>query len=277
MEHQDLTALLRGPLSPSVNQRVPMAMVHGITEGDLWQALTEERLEVHYQPIVRLTGTARRERHPVIGAEALLRWRHPELGLLTPEQFLVAFENDPELMRAVETHVLSVATRAAAKAGVEVAVNLSPVRFSEGGELLLSVWRALRRSSLDPAGLTLEITERELPCDLEAVVVGVEQLQTLGVQVVSDDFGTGNSSIYLENLSLDGIKLDRVFIRAAENREWRETVAEIVDVAHKLALTVLAEGVESRRQSILARELGCDWAQGYFYGRPGPSMPTPGA
>ena len=274
MGNQDLNELCDA-LPLRVYEQVPMAMIDGITEGDLWRALTEERLEVRYQPIVRLIGTARGAPHPVIGAEALLRWRHPELGLLRPEQFFVAFENDPELMRAVETHVLLVATRAAAKAGLEVAVNLSPVRFSEGDELILSVSRALLRSSLDPAGLTLEITEREFPRDLEAVVVGVKQLQILGVQVIADDFGTGNSSIYLKNLSLDGIKLDRVFIRAAENGEWRETVAEIVDVAHKLALTVLAEGVETRRQAILARALGVDWAQGYFYGRPGPSMPTP--
>ncbi|MHB1783391.1 MAG: EAL domain-containing protein [Acidimicrobiales bacterium] len=278
MESHDLATLLHGSVSPSALARVPAGMVSGVTADDLWAALAEGDLEVHYQPIVRLIGTSGDEEHPVIGAEALLRWRHPVLGLVGPEEFLIAFENDAELIRAIEVHVLLVATQAAAHAGIEVAVNLSPIRFDEGDELILSVSRALDGTSLHPPDLTLEITERELPRDMASAAKAVEQLQLLGVQVVSDDFGTGYSSVYVENLALDGIKLDGVFVRAAaESQQSREAVEEVVDRAHKLALTVVAEGVESRRQSVVARAIGCDYAQGYFYGRPGPSIPARGA
>jgi EAL domain-containing protein (putative c-di-GMP-specific phosphodiesterase class I) len=235
-------------------------------EADLRDALTSRQLELHFQPIVELQGFA------VTGAEALLRWHHPERGMVSPAEFIPLAE-ECGLIEQLGAWVLREACHAAAKwpPGMGVAVNLSPMQFEATG-LVGMVAAAIEESGLEPSRLELEITESVLLRDSAANIAVLDELSDLGVSIALDDFGTGYSSLsYLHRFSFDRIKIDHSFIcDIARNQGSLKIVRAIVMLAHSLGLEVTAEGVESEEQLVAVRGEGCDAVQGHYTGTPVP-------
>jgi len=236
-------------------------------EAALRRAIDRQEFEVHFQPRVNLTSGK------VVGAEALLRWRHPDKGILEPPSFIAVAE-DAGLMQPIGEIVLRAACQAARSwtaAGLGelvVSVNLSPREF-RGRSLLPMVSQALVDSHLDAEQLEVEITESSLMRDLgkaEQVLVG---LQTMGVRIALDNFGTGYSSLSnLRRFPLNALKIDGQFVRAApEDEADARIVAALVGLASGLGLHVVAEGVETEQQLRFVHHLGCNEAQGYFISR----------
>ncbi|MGP8163333.1 MAG: EAL domain-containing protein [Acidimicrobiales bacterium] len=237
---------------------------------ELLTALREGQLVVYYQPEVRLAD----ER--TVGTEALVRWLHPERGLILPMQFIPAAE-DSDLILAIGRWVLEVACRDAATwpetAGpLTVAVNLSARQFTDP-DLLEHITDALTSSGLPANRLCLEVTETLLMRDVERTAELLEVIKGLGVLTAIDDFGTGYSSLaYLTRLPVDYLKVDRVFVEGLDRGlERSETVASaVVGLAQRLGIRTIAEGVETEAQAAAVRRLGCDLVQGFLYGRPMP-------
>ncbi|RKS79944.1 diguanylate cyclase (GGDEF)-like protein [Motilibacter peucedani] len=238
---------------------------------DLALAAASGQLEVHYQPTVQL------ERGHVRGYEALLRWRHPERGLVPPSEF-VPIAEESGLIGELTTYVLHTATAQAARwseeigRSVSVAVNLSPVDLA-GADIVSRVTTALAAAGLPAHQLTLEITEGVLVHDLRAVAATLTELRSLGLRVAIDDFGTGYSSLsYLRQLPVDVIKIDRSFVSDLDGAGTSAVlVSSIVELARSLGLDVVAEGVETGAQASTLRDLHCPHAQGYLYARPVPA------
>jgi len=239
-------------------------------EAALRRAIDRREFEVHFQPRVLLsTGK-------VIGAEALLRWRHPEQGLLEPSSFIAVAE-DAGLMQPIGEVVLRAACEAAKSWGAVglgeliVSVNLSPREF-RGRSLLPMVSQALIDTGLDAERLEVEVTEASLMRDLdkaEQVLVG---LQTMGVRIALDNFGTGYSSLSnLHRFPLNTLKIDGQFVRGAPTDEGdARIVLALAGLATGLGLHVVAEGVETEHQYEFVKHCGCDEAQGYHLSRPLP-------
>lgn len=228
------------------------------------------RVVVHLQPQVDLTDGR------VVGAEALVRWEHPERGLLGPGEFLTLAE-EHGLMTPLTRQVLGQATReaaawAAAGHDLPVAVNLS-TSCLEDPLLLGLVDDALRQAGLPPERLVIEITETSLMHDPELAVDVTRLLAGRGIGISIDDYGTGYSSLaYLNDLPAEELKLDRSFTaRVVSDPRTRAIVSGTVDLAHHLGLRLIAEGVEDDATHALLRELGCDRVQGYLHGRPLPA------
>jgi diguanylate cyclase (GGDEF)-like protein len=241
-------------------------------EGSLRRALLRNEFRVHYQPIVHFA------RNEVIGFEALVRWEHPERGLLPPSEFLATAE-DTGLIIPIGAWVLQEACAQAAGWSAEspdapsltISVNLS-ARQLHDPELLATVESTLTSAHLDPSLLVLEINEGVLMHDPEHAVDVLQALAKDGVRVGIDDFGTGQSSLgYLKILPVHTLKIDQSFIEGlGTDAEDTAIVAAIVSLAHSLGLAVLAEGVENAVQLNALRELGCDLGQGYYFARPQP-------
>jgi diguanylate cyclase (GGDEF)-like protein len=232
-------------------------------------AIDSGQLEVHFQPQSDTRTGA------VTGAEALVRWRHPEHGLMPPAAFLPLAER-AGLMGPLALLVLDEAIGACAdwrNAGhdLTVAVNLSVTNLMDP-DLPAEVAALLREHGLDPAALELEITEDVVMADAVGPIGVLHELKELGVRLSLDDFGTGYSSMaYLKHLAVDALKIDRSFVRdMADSPEDAAIVRSIVALAHALDLTVVAEGVASSRAWFAVRDAGCDLAQGYQIGRPMP-------
>ncbi|HYL03418.1 MAG TPA: EAL domain-containing protein [Steroidobacteraceae bacterium] len=234
-------------------------------ESDLHAALTLQQFELHYQPkIETITGT-------IHGAEALVRWRHPERGLVPPGEFIPLAEACGLIDKIGEWVVREACRQARAwqKQGLpplRVAVNLSALQFRHGN-LLHMIGEALRAAELEPRFLEVEITESALMSDPEESVNILEQLSRMGVVVSVDDFGTGYSSMsYLRRFPIDKLKIDRAFIGEVISRaDDASIVRAIVSLAHSLRLKVVAEGVETAEQLELLRSLGCDQYQGFCF------------
>ena len=234
-------------------------------ESELHDALRLRQLELHYQPKVDTRSGK------VHGAEALIRWRHPQRGLVPPAEFIPLAE-ECGLIDSIGEWVVREACRQASawqRAGLEpvrVAVNLSAFQFRQGG-LLQVIQQALLDHDLDPRLLEVEITESALMSDPEESVAILEHLSRMGVLVSVDDFGTGYSSMsYLRRFPIDKLKIDRSFIHELSSRpDDASIVKAIVSLAHSLKLKVVAEGVETPAQLELLRQLGCDQYQGYYY------------
>lgn len=234
-------------------------------EGGLRRALEDEQLEVCYQPQVDV-GTGR-----IIGAEALLRWNHPERGQVPPEAFIPIAEASG-LILPIGEWVLNCACRQAVewiKAGlppVPVAVNVSAVQFRRQ-DLPDLVRRALAMSGLDAAMLSLEITETAIMSVRDRAVEPLATLRSMGVGLALDDFGTGYSSLsYLKTFPISTVKIDRSFVSEMLHDRAAATITEaIVSMAHILGLRVLAEGVERHAQLARLEQLGCNAAQGYLF------------
>jgi diguanylate cyclase (GGDEF)-like protein len=240
-------------------------------KANLKRAIEEDELLLHYQPIVDL-GTGR-----VSGAEALVRWDHPEKGLVPPLDF-VPFAEESGLILPMGRWVLEEACRTAARwpaaAGempTTVAVNLSGVRLRHPG-LFEEVKGILDATGLEPGRLILEITESVLVQEKELVVERLTELKTLGVQLAIDDFGTGYSSLsYLRDFPIDILKIDKSFIDSvALGPEDSALPRAVLKLAQTLDLKVVAEGVEDADQLAALRRLRCPFAQGYLFSRPLP-------
>jgi diguanylate cyclase (GGDEF)-like protein len=230
-------------------------------EIDLRQAVIEGGFEVHYQPIVDLQSNR------VSGCEALLRWHHPQRGMISPSDFIPVAE-DTGLINQLGEWVLTTACMEAAAwpDHVKLAVNVSPVQF-RSDTLALNVVAALAASGLSANRLELEITEAVLIRDDAAALVILHQLRALGVRIALDDFGTGYSSLsYLQRFPFDKIKIDRCFIKdIAEPGGAPCIVQAVVSIATTRHITTTAEGVETERQRNLLRTLGCTEMQGYLF------------
>jgi diguanylate cyclase (GGDEF)-like protein len=234
---------------------------------DLRRAIEAEEFELFYQPQVRL------KTRRISGFEALLRWRHPERGLVMPERFIPLAEETGLIIPLGEWALRQACTLAAGWPGREkVAVNLSPVQFASL-RLVPAVAEALAQSGLDPARLELEITETVMLRDTTATLATLHRLKALGVSIALDDFGTGYSSLsYLQRFPFDKVKIDKSFVKnLAETRTSGAIVRAIVSLCTALEMTTTAEGVETEAQYLSLAALGCTEAQGYLFSQPCPA------
>jgi diguanylate cyclase (GGDEF)-like protein/PAS domain S-box-containing protein len=237
-------------------------------EQDLRQAMADGGFELHYQPLVDLTSGE------VTACEALLRFRHPERGMVSPAEFIPVAE-DTGLITELGEWVLRTACQEAAgwPNHIRLAVNVSPVQL-KCQTLALRIASALAASGLEPSRLELEITEAVLIRDDEAALAILHQLRAIGVRIALDDFGTGFSSLsYLKRFPFDKIKIDRCFVSDISEQDGSSSIVQaVVNIAAALHMTTVAEGVETPAQRDLLRKLGCTEMQGYLF-----SAPKPGA
>ncbi|HEX2049457.1 MAG TPA: EAL domain-containing protein [Actinomycetota bacterium] len=239
-------------------------------EAELSDAVRDESFVLHYQPQVDVASGA------VVGYEALVRWAHPERGLLAPAEFLAVAEDDG-CIHALGTWVFREACAQAARwsAAVperrpHVAVNLSPAQLHDRS-LAAAAEAAVRAAGVAPSSLCVEVTEAALASDGDAAADVLASLKDVGVRVAIDHFGAGYSSIaQLRRLPLDVLKVDRSFVPGDGNGAER-VAAAVVDLAHSLHMRALIEGVETDAQWDAVRATGCDEAQGFLLGRPAPA------
>ena len=236
---------------------------------DLQRAIATEQLELHYQPLVRL------EDGSVFGVEALLRWRHPERGLIPPGQFIPLAE-ETGLIIPIGRWVLREGCRHArrlrdalpAGAAPTMSINLS-VKQLQHSDVIADVRDAVQEAGIEPSALTLEITESVLMADTELAVMRLEELKALGVRLALDDFGTGYSSLsYLSRFPVDVLKMDRSFLHDGATPETSELASAVLALGTTLRLQVVAEGIELSEQWTSLRDLGCEFGQGFFFARP---------
>jgi diguanylate cyclase (GGDEF)-like protein/PAS domain S-box-containing protein len=241
-----------------------------LMENDLRQALRKGEFELHYQPQF---ATASRQ---LVGVEALLRWRHPERGLVPPAEFLPMAE-ETGLIVAIGQWVLANACRQAANwrahgwPELRMSVNLSAVQFRRR-DVGAQVREALATSGLPAPALELEVTESMLMSDAEGTATTLDKLSAIGVLLAIDDFGTGYSSLaHLRRFPVDALKVDPAFVRTLGDADGDAVCSAIVGLAHSLHLEVVAEGVETPAQYDWLTAAGCQYVQGYYTGRPAPA------
>ena len=237
--------------------------------GELRHALARDQLLLHYQPKIDLRSKS------VIGAEALIRWSHPERGMITPDHFIPMAERTGTI-KAITDWVIDTAARQCAAwrgAGHElhIAVNIS-ARVLQTNALIDTIRGALERHAIPPHCLEIELTENTLMTDVSHISTLLERISELGVSIDIDDFGTGYSSLaYLKKLPLDTLKIDKSFVLEMVKEENDEVIVRsTIDLAHNLGLGVVAEGIENAETLELLIQLGCDGAQGYHFSRPLP-------
>jgi diguanylate cyclase (GGDEF)-like protein len=239
-------------------------------ENALRRALERREFALHYQQKVDLrTGE-------IIGAEALVRWSHPEWGLVRPARFIPIAEETGLIVPLGEwvLHEAARQTRAWLDAGLNpgiVSVNLSARQFRQEG-LVRTVSRVLEETGLDPSALEMELTESMVMHNVETAIATLQGLKSLGISLSVDDFGTGYSSLsYLKDLPIDTLKIDRAFVRdigTGADEEDGVLAQAIISLAHALHLKVIAEGVETDAQVHFLKRHGCDQVQGFLYGEP---------
>ncbi|WP_442894337.1 bifunctional diguanylate cyclase/phosphodiesterase [Bradyrhizobium sp. AZCC 1693] len=237
-------------------------------EADLRAALAQGAFELHYQPQVDLRSDR------ITGCEALLRWRHPVRGMVSPADFVPVAE-ETGLIEEIGQWVLHTACVEAATwpADVRIAVNVSPIQF-RSETLSLKVAAALSETGLDPRRLELEITEAVLIADDDAALATLNQLRALGVHIALDDFGTGYSSLqYLQRFPFDKIKIDRSFVKeVTRNSSSASIIRAVVSIAADRNMITTAEGVETLQQRETVQNLGCTQMQGYLFSAARPAQ-----
>jgi diguanylate cyclase (GGDEF)-like protein/PAS domain S-box-containing protein len=230
-------------------------------EIDLRHAIAHGGLEVYYQPCLSLKDDR------ITGCEALVRWRHPERGMVSPAEFIPIAE-DTGLINEIGEWVLATACRDAASwpDDIRLAVNVSPVQF-KSGTLALKIMAALAASNLPASRLELEITEAVLIRDDDTALAILHQLRAIGVRIALDDFGTGYSSLsYLHRFPFDKIKIDRCFVSDIAGPDGSASIVQaVVNLASARRMATTAEGVETEEQQRLLRALGCSEMQGYLF------------
>ncbi len=238
-------------------------------ESALRRALERDELILHYQPLIAADG----ERF--VGAEALVRWRHPEKGLIPPDKFIPLAE-ETGLIESIGRWVLATACRQAQQwrengLSLRMAVNLSGQQIIHG-DVVSTVREVLKETGLDPHSLELEITEGFVLSHAETGVRTLALLKSLGIGLAIDDFGTGYSSLsYLKRLPVDRLKIDKSFVQGVPvDRDDASIVTTIIAMARSLNLKVIAEGVEDAAQRDFLQQQGCDEYQGFFFSRPLP-------
>jgi predicted signal transduction protein with EAL and GGDEF domain len=238
-------------------------------ERELHQAIDLGNLELYYQPKINVKDGS------VCGAEALLRWRHPQKGVIAPDKFIPLAEQSG-LIHPLTTWVLNRAIEDCAswhRAGVAagVAINISAVSLRDP-QFVEHVAAALNRCKLPPTLVTLELTESAVMREPNHSLLVMTRLDQMGVRLSIDDFGTGYSSLsYLKQLPVDEIKIDRSFVMEMNSNDSDSVIVRAtIDLAHNLGLRVVAEGVENRETLLMLSRLGCDLAQGYFISHPIP-------
>lgn len=232
-------------------------------ESDLWTAIREDQIAPHFQPLVSLQDGK------VRGYEVLARWTHATRGPIPPDQFIPAAEASGAIGE-LTFNLLRKACKEAATldATLHLSVNISPVHL-EDPDFVPTLLKILEDASFDPSRLEIELTEAALVADLAAARDVLDALQAKGVRVALDNFGTGHASLtQLRQLPFDMLKIDRSFVRAMiADKEAAIMVRTIISMAKGLSLTVVAEGVETAEQARMLAGLGCDMAQGYYFGR----------
>jgi diguanylate cyclase (GGDEF)-like protein len=249
----------------------PVRSEHMLLESALWQALRRDELRLYYQPCISIiTGR-------VTSVEALVRWQHPELGLLAPDRFL-SLALECGLLGEIDAWVLREASRqitawrAAGHNGFTIAVNISASEFSHP-RLLGRAAMALRERGMVADALEIEITESALVQDTATTIATLQSLRKMGVRIAIDDFGTGYSSLaYLKRFPVDILKIDRSFVKNIVSDRGDVAIAQtIIGLARNFDLIVHAEGIETQQQLDMLTVRGCDRAQGYFFSRPVPA------
>ena len=242
-------------------------------QSDLAHAIDRDELQLHFQPMVDLRTRA------ITGAEALVRWEHPDRGLLPPSQFIPLAE-ETGLIVAVDRWVLKEAVRQAKTwqdggqlhDQLDMSINVSALLFQEPS-FVEGVREVIKESGVDPRALILEITESTLMLDSKGTIDKLRSLKRLGVKLAIDDFGTGYSSLsYLRRFPVDVLKIDRSFVEGVTDGPEQAAIIEaIVKLAHDLRLRTVAEGIESADQLRALTDIGCTHGQGYFFARPLPN------
>ena len=254
--------------TPDMNAR---ALEHLTLEYSLRGAIEDRQLINYYQPILDLASGK------VAGMEALVRWQHPEFGVLAPAKFIHLAE-DTGLILEVGDLVMGNACAQARRwrengcGNLRMAVNISARQFQDQN-FQEKIVRILAETRLDPQSLELEITETSIMENADSAVKALNAIRRLGVRIAIDDFGTGYSSLsYLKRLPIDTVKLDQSFVKGAtSDPSDAALVMAIITLAHNLRLRVIAEGVETEEQHAFLRLLRCDEAQGYLFGKPAPA------
>ncbi|MCY1173610.1 putative signaling protein [compost metagenome] len=240
-------------------------------EKDLREALPRNQLYLVYQPQISYRD------HRVVGVEALLRWQHPELGMVPPDQFIPLAEQNGSII-SIGEWVLDQACRQLREwhdlgfDGLRMAVNLSAVQLRHSA-LPRVVSNLLQKHRLPPRSLELEVTETTLMEDIGAAAQHLNSLRRAGAQIAIDDFGTGYSSLsYLNRLPLDKIKIDRSFVQDLQQNDDDATIVRaIIQLGKSLGMQVIAEGVETAEQEAYIIAQGCHEGQGYHYSKPLPA------
>jgi diguanylate cyclase (GGDEF)-like protein/PAS domain S-box-containing protein len=242
-------------------------------EQELQQALEREELCLHFQPHVDLRTGA------VVGAEALVRWEHPERGLIVPDKFLSVAEETGLIVPVGEWVMKAACAQLAAwqarpsTADLKLSVNLSARELTHP-DVVTTVLGCVRAAGVDPCGLTVEVTESTAMADGDTGFRALRDMSAEGIRVAIDDFGTGYSSLeQLRRMPVDVVKVDRSFVSgmSADSTD-RELVAAVVGMGRALNLCVVAEGIETAEQAEVLREMGCDLGQGYLFSRPVPGQ-----
>ena len=239
-------------------------------ESDLSRALTRQELRLHYQPVVSLADDQ------IVGFEALLRWQHPELGLIYPGD-IISVAEDTGLIVTIGAWVMEEACRQMVRwqndfelaRPLSMSINVSSRQFMQP-DIVDEIISTLDETGLDPTCVRLERTESVLMDNAESAVRILSKLRKIGVQIHIDDFGTGYSSLsYLQRLPVDTLKIDRTFVaQLTRQTESAEIVGAIITLARNLGMSVSAEGVETAEQAEGLRALDCEFCQGFFYYRP---------
>lgn len=241
-------------------------------ETDLRFAIERNEFELHYQPIIGLENAS------LVGFEALVRWNHPQRGLVPPNEFIPISESNGliipmtvQILHQACTQVVNWQKQCGTDDPLSVAVNLSGKHFGHPA-LVEQITSVIRETGIAPSSLKLELTESAVMDNAETAILMLKQIKETGVQVSIDDFGTGYSSLsYLHRFPIDQLKVDRSFVSAMEeNTENGEIVRTVIALAKALGLKVVAEGIESIHQFHQLRVLGCEYGQGYLFSKPLP-------